>query len=101
MSIEILSSTNKTMSLGLIGDVRCRTVEVAGFTNTIGEKEVYRICYRGTYNDNSIRADVMVQRKNGRFAMLNHNRHQMTIRRVLSVAKQEGIEADYREYLNG
>ena len=78
----------------IIGRNLFRVVEASGFYNTAGEPEVYRVLYNGTYNDGSIRADVQVQRKDGSFAMLNSNKHYLTIGRVLNALRD--AEQDYR-----
>lgn len=90
-------ASDRTDSHPIIGTRLVRILEVAGFTNSAGEPEVYRVTYDGLFNDGSLRARVQVQRTNGTFAMLNNNTHGSMVRRVLYALKQEGFEAAYRE----
>lgn len=50
----------------------------------------------GFYSNGSFRANVQVQRTDGSFAMLNSNKHQMAIHRVLSALRQDGLIEAYK-----
>lgn len=95
MTIETTTIREAINDHAIIGRNLFRVVEAAGFHNTAGEPEIYRVIYNGIYNNGAIRADVQVQRKDGSFAMLNSNKHYQTIARVLNTLRD--AEQDYRK----
>ena len=87
MTVTVTPVYENIRTFGLVGTVLCRVYEVSGVTNTAGDPEVYRVHLDGQYNDGSIRFEVLVQRPNGSFAMLNRNKHYSRVRSVFSALR--------------
>lgn len=89
MAYTVEQIAESEMELGVVGKVLARTYQVSDVTNTMGEPEVYKVFLKGQFNDGSVRYDVMVQRKDGNFAMLNPNKHASRCAQVFSALRKE------------